>query len=263
MDGLTDIGGNGMADFFNDNLRINRRIFGSYDDDKGNYNVTLNTLTSEWQAELSKNRNTVFAIDCSNVLINPETQTTVSFSESSDGWISRKSFIPEFGISLNTIYYTFKNARIWAHGANPLKNNFYGTQYDSSFNVIINSDPLSVKSFKTLNYTGTQSRKYKYTYNNKLYTLEEIIANQYIPIAITQTKTGWYTNYMVTDLESGMVKEFLNKENKWFNYVKPVFERKNCNPANIISIGNPIDVVAEDLEYTVTITAGLSCSIPL
>jgi hypothetical protein len=68
---------------------------------------------------------------------------------------------------------------------------------------------------------------------------------------------------MVTDLESGMVKEFLNKENKWFNYVKPVFERKNCNPANIISIGNPIDVVAEDLEYTVTITAGLSCSIPL
>jgi hypothetical protein len=63
-------------------------------------------------------------------------------------------------------------------------------------------------------------------------------------------------------MESGIVKEFLNKENKWFNYIKPIDERKNCNPTNIISIGTPTDVVAENLLYTVTVGVNTTCSIP-
>jgi hypothetical protein len=262
MDGITPISEAGMNDFFADNLRLCKNIYGSYDEDKGNYNVTLPSLSSQWQAILSPNRNTIFSIDCGNTVIQPQTQTTVSFSEGVEGWTSRKSFIPEFGISLNNTYFTFKNGRIWEHGLNPLRNNFYGTQYDSSFNAILNDNPLSVKSFKTLNYTGTQSRKYKYLYNTKLYSLEEIVANQTIPTAMNQTKNGWYVNYITTDMESGIVKEFLNKENKWFNYIKPIDERKNCNPTNIISIGTPTDVVAENLLYTVTVGVNTTCSIP-
>jgi hypothetical protein len=192
----------------------------------------------------------------------PQTQTTVSFSESVEGWTSRKSFIPEFGISLNNTYFTFKNGRIWQHGLNPIRNNFYGIQYDSSINIILNDSPLSVKSFKTLNYTGTQSRKYKYLYSNKLYSLEEIVANQTIPSAMNQTKAGWYVNYITTDLESGIVKEFLNKENKWFNHIKSINVKKNCNPTNILSIGNPVLVTAEDLLYNVTLSVSESCSTP-
>ena len=262
MDGLTDIGANGMADFFADNLRICKNIYGSFDEDKGIYNVTLPSLDANWQARLSPNRNTLFNIDCNPVLSQPETQTTVSFSENSDGWVSRKSFIKENGITLNNTYFTFKNGRIWQHGANPLRNNFYGIQYDSSFNVVINDGPTSVKGFKTLNYTGTQSRKYVYQYNSKWYSLDEIIANQYIPTAISLKKQGWYTNYIITDLESGIVKEFVNKENKWFNYIKPMHEKKNCKPTNILSIGNPVEVVAEDLLYNVTVRVDLTCSIP-
>lgn len=262
VDGLTEISSAGMSDFFSDNLRVNSRIIGSYDDDKNLYNVTLGTLDSVWQAELSPNRNTTFNADCSNVVVVPENSTTISFSESSNGWVSRKSFIPEFGISLNNTYFTFKNGRIWQHGANPTRNNFYNIQYDSSFNAIINDSPTSVKSFKTLNYTGTQSRKYKYTYNGSLYTLEEVVANQIIPTQRSQTKNGWYVNYISTDLEGGIVKEFVNKENKWFNYVKSIHEKKNCNPTNILSIGNPVEVVAENVEYNVTVRIDNTCSIP-
>jgi hypothetical protein len=214
MDGLTNIADAGMSDFFADNLVLCKNIYGSYDENKGNYNVTLTNLDPVWQAQLSPNRNTIFSIDCNGLVTQPQTQTTVSFSESVEGWTSRKSFIPEFGISLNNTYFTFKNGRIWQHGLNPIRNNFYGIQYDSSINIILNDSPLSVKSFKTLNYTGTQSRKYKYLYSNKLYSLEEIVANQTIPSAMNQTKAGWYVNYITTDLESGIVKEFLNKENK-------------------------------------------------
>jgi hypothetical protein len=261
-DGLTEISSKGMSDFFSDNLRVNRKIIGSYDDDKNLYNVTLGTLDAVWQAELSPNRNTAFNFECSGSVIFPETSTTISFNEGADGWTSRKSFIPEFGVSLNNTYFTFKNGRIWQHGANPVRNNFYNTQYDSSFNAIINDSPISVKSFKTLNYTGTQSRKYKYTYNGTLYSLEEVVANQIIPTQITQTKNGWYVNYISTDLEGGIVKEFVKKENKWFNYIKSIHEKENCNPANILSIGNPVLVTAEDLQYNVTITINTSCSLP-
>jgi hypothetical protein len=262
MDGLTNIADAGMSDFFADNLVLCKNIYGSYDENKGNYNVTLTNLDPVWQAQLSPNRNTIFSIDCNGLVTQPQTQTTVSFSESVEGWTSRKSFIPEFGISLNNTYFTFKNGRIWQHGLNPIRNNFYGIQYDSSINIILNDSPLAVKSFKTLNYTGTQSRKYKYLYSNKLYSLEEIVANQTIPSAMNQTKTGWYVNYITTDLESGIVKEFLNKENKWFNHIKSINVKKNCNPTNILSIGNPVLVTAEDLLYNVTLSVSESCSTP-
>ena len=81
MDGLTEISSKGMNDFFYDNLKEATTIIGNYDVYSDCYNLTLNSQT-------------------------------VSFKEAMDGWPTRKSFIPEFGISLNSDYYTMSNGML-------------------------------------------------------------------------------------------------------------------------------------------------------
>ena len=256
-DGITKISDNGMSDFFADNLRTSSVIKGSYDEDKGLYNITLNGLSTDWQKQLSPDQDYNLTSECENPTT-PDTlvrQTTLSFKESVNGWTSRKSFIPEEGISLNNIYYTFKNGLIWQHNQNSVYNNFYNQQYLSSFNVLINEAPQVVKGITALNYSGTQSRELEYQYNNTWYSIAEVNANQVIPTAVQVKREGWYTNYIRTNLESGEVKEFENKEGKYFNYIKAL---EVCKSG--AGIGNPDDVDPEPLDFIVTTTISTSCS---
>lgn len=170
IDGLTNISNYGMGDYFKDNLLAATTIIGSYDEDGGNYNLTLNN-------------------------------DTVSFAENINGWESRRSFIPENGISLNNVYYTFNNGDLWKHTESAVRNSYYGvaTPYESTITLLINDAPSSVKNFKTLNYEGTTSRLYE---------------------SGVKTTNGWYVYSIETDQQSGEIKEFKDKEGKWFNYIK-------------------------------------------
>lgn len=169
-DGITVISEQGMNDFFSDNLSASNKLIGSYDEDKGLYNITFNSLTPYWRKHLSIDKNYNLTTECPTtkevVEENLVLETTVSFDETTKGWTSRKSFIPESGISLNNTYYTFKGGLIWEHGLNPLYNNFYGQQYFSTVNLLINDSPQAVKGYAALNYSGTQARELEYEYNN-------------------------------------------------------------------------------------------------
>ena len=33
-------------------------------------------------------------------------------------------------------------------------------------------------------------------------------------------KDGWYVHHLETDLQEGTIKEFIDKENKWFDYIR-------------------------------------------
>ena len=257
MDGITNIADTGMASFFADNLRTSTVAIGSYDDDEDLYNLTLNRLDSNWQKILSNDANYQLDPDCENGPASVVTETTISFKESAEGWTSRKDFIQESGITLNNVYYTFKRGLMWEHGANPLYNNFYGIQYDSSFNVLINEEPQVVKGFSTLNYTGSKSRYFQYQVGNKWYSIDEINANQTIPTAITQKTAGWYTSFIRTDLEAGEVKEFQKKEGKYFNYIKGTLI--GCDPKGI-GIGDPIEIIAEPQDYILLVSMDPKCS---
>ena len=257
-DGITEISSKGMDDFFSDNLRYSTKLIGSYDEDKGLYNLKLNNITPEWRKILSTDTDYQLTASCENpsTLNSAEKSiaTTVSFKESVNGWTSRKSFLPESGISLNNVYYTFKNGLLWQHNVSNTYNNFYGNQYLSSFNVIINELPNVVKGYSTLNYTGTRSRELEYEYNNKWYSIAEINANQTIPTS-TQIKTeGWRVDYVRTNLESGEIKEFENKEGKYFNYIKALHVCKTGD-----GIGNS-DVDADPQDYLLTVTIDPDCS---
>ena len=208
MDGLTPISAHGMKDYFKDNLKSNDKIIGSYDDKKDEYNVTL-----------------------------PNTGTTVSFSESVRGWVSFKSFVPENAISCANDYYTLKNGVIWKHHVETIpetRNNFYGahTENDySSLEVILNDAPSVVKSYQTINYEGSQSKVDQFVSNTNPSTGVTLSDNQYYNLTL---KKGWYVNNIITDKEKGSVNEFIEKEGKWFNYIKG----KNVQ----LSVGNQIHI---------------------
>ena len=154
-DGLTDIGDKGMSYFFQNAFKTNvsPNIVGAYDSDIGSYNVVLGN-------------------------------EGLSFKERVDGWNTRMSYDPEFGISLNNEYYTFKDGSLWEH-SNPVRSNFYGVQENSTVTPIFNDAPTSIKNFKTLSYEGT---------------------------------AGW-TATIATNAQSGSVSTWKNREGIYFNYI--------------------------------------------
>jgi hypothetical protein len=98
------------------------------------------------------------------------------------------------------------------------RNRFYDSPYDnySMVKVMFNGQQGSVKRYKTLNYEGTQSRV---TLNNvNKHVVEGVqIGQDYYD---NYPKLGWYVHDVSTDMQDGSMVEFINKENKWFNYIR-------------------------------------------
>ena len=180
--GLEPISEHGMKNYFRDNLgatNVLSKIIGSFDEVKANYNLSLNG-------------------------------ETVSFAENVRGWVSRKSFVPESAQSLNNKYISFNGGEAFEHHVESVNRNFfYHTQYDSSITTILNEAPGSWKSFKTLNYEGTQGRILQDNPDT-----DGVLFNNQAAI------DGWYVESITTDHQSGSVPEFKEKEGKWFNYIK-------------------------------------------
>ena len=213
MDGLTAISDHGMKDWFRDNLKLNSVLVGSYDDKKDEYNITLQQTTEQ-------------------------TPKTVSFREDVRGWVSFKSFVPENAISCSNEYYTFLDGKLWKHhDENVDRNTFYGLPLvNTSFTAILNDVPGSIKSFNTINYEGSQSRVKQFSID--------------IPTGFTNSqpynlmpKDGWYVESIFTDQESGHIDEFIEKEGKWFNYIKGISTQHFADTDNI---GNPFTGVTKD-----------------
>ena len=144
-DGLTPISDAGMKDWFRDNLRLTKKVIGSYDDKKGEYNVKLQ-------------------YDVGPYTTNSDDNYVVSFSEKVRGWVSFKSFTSmQQGISMANNYYTFNNGDLYLHHSEDVdRNTFYGEYSNSSIDVMLNDDPSSIKVYNTLNYEGSQSKINKF-----------------------------------------------------------------------------------------------------
>ena len=179
MDGLTPISEAGMTKHFKDTLSNSNNIVGSYDVYKQEYNLTIDN-------------------------------TTVSYSEKVRGWTSFKSYVPEFGISSSNSYYTFNNGQPYKHHSPDVNRNlFYGNQFNSSVDVIVNDQPSIIKSFNTVNYEGTD---------------------------------GWDNVTITTDQQSGTVLDFVEKEGKWFNYIRGNDNDLDLRAFNFQGIGQSNDV---------------------
>ena len=221
-DGLTPISNYGMKDWFRDNLKFNalgndnlpdQQIIGSYDDRQDEYNLTIKSPTA-----LTGTRSIMIGIQVvgPGEFVGWESQT-LSFREDVKGWVSFKSFADmEFGISLENDYFTFNEGILWKHHVEDVDRNlFYNDHTPSSFEVLLNKSPEVVKNFKTLNYEGSQS----YVKEHIEYTIDGVTYNEPDHYNL-QPKKGWYVDNIVTDLQDGSIPEFIDKENKWFNYIR-------------------------------------------
>jgi len=191
QDGLTEISDTGMHDYFRDTLKISKLSYGMYDIHNHNYVVSIKP------------------IDDSNA-----TQT-LSFDENVKGWTSRYSYEPEFGCSLNSSFYTFKYGDLWQHSDSYIRNSFYGNQYGSYITLIVNEDPSVIKSFKTINYEGTDGW---WVYN---LTTDTDTALQITPNNYTDTSSGISNGYFYDAIEGLNYKVGFSKlENKYFATIK-------------------------------------------
>lgn len=170
--GLTVISTKGMTAYFRENLALETgNIIGSYDLYSNQYVLTLPTLGE-----------------------------SVSFKEDVDGWVSRLSFIPENGISINGNYYTFKQGCLYLHhDPSEPYNKFYGDEYDSGIKLIFNQEASAIKNFKNLSYEGT---------------------------------TGWLvgSEEIITDQQKGEIVEFKEKEGKYFGLISGIEKELNSIP---------------------------------
>jgi len=156
-------------------------------------------------------------------------EQTISYKESSKGWESFKSFIPENGLSLSSQYFTTKNGQLWKHYNNEDRNMFYGIHYNSELSVVLNDSPSIVKNFKTINYEGSQAKTLNFATTGQSTTLQPYNANGAV--------NGWEVTSILTNLEEGQVPELIEKENKWFNYIKGIDGNIDTSSFNFQGIG--------------------------
>ena len=198
MDGLTAISDHSMTDYFRDNLSTFEKLVGSYDDKKQEYNLTLSNYNCGDDASITQE------------------YFTLTFSESVRGWVSFKSFCQENGVSLNNEYYTFKNSLPYKHHVYSVpRNTFYGDFEASRITFLLNQSPEIIKSYKTLNYEGSQA-------NVVAETPGFIDSNVYQGYDNLQQKDGWFVQNIYTDMQQGSLETFVEKEGKWFNYLKGI-----------------------------------------
>ena len=123
-------------------------------------------------------------------------------------------------ITLNNAVYIEETEEVTFTTA---RNSFYGNDNNYSMvKVMFNADQSNtVKRFKTLNYEGTQTK------------VDEVESNSYQlhdpttgPVNTGQIyydnypKLGWYVHHMETDQQEALLSNFINKEGKWFDYIK-------------------------------------------
>ena len=142
---------------------------------------------------------------------------TISYKENVKGWTSFKSFLPESSVSCSGDYYSFKKGLIYRHHEEDVdRNTFYNHFTPSTLEVLLNDQPSSIKSFHTINYEGSKS---KIDENE-----DTSIDTSYYNLTATD---GWYVDNIYTDINKGQVNEFIEKEGKYFNYIKGVSENIN------------------------------------
>ena len=210
QDGMTEISSYGMHDFFRDELANATEIVGGW-----------NSHTKDY----------VLSIQGPNVSPLPtdpvtyEGYKTATFDEGVLGWTSFSSFKPKYSFSLSNVFYT-SNVNIDVAGTNPVTTpgtgklyqhyigsygKFYGTVYNSDVTVILNSNPSTVKNFKTINYEGASGWEMQEMSTNEYTTTNTDGGDVASPIGSFTLQTN------LISLESDIFKNnFKRKENKFF-----------------------------------------------
>ena len=98
-------------------------------------------------------------------------------------------------------------------------NNFYGQHYPSTIKAVLNAEPSIIKTFNTLAYEGSQAYAVQPA-NTMINGVLHGAINIDNAKAVNGDIHGWHAVDIETDLETGMLREFIKKEGKWFGPIK-------------------------------------------
>jgi hypothetical protein len=138
-------------------------------------------------------------------------ENTLTFDEEVNGWTSFHSYDPEYMVSLNGKFFSFKNGDLFLHNSkNVPRNNFYGNQFTSKVGVIFNDNPSTEKMFKNIMLEA-----------NKLWKV-----------------------ILKTNLTEGNIskEEFRKRRSRWFAFTRRNEDTQDMTSFNSHGIGNAIDV---------------------
>jgi len=82
---------------------------------------------------------------------------TLTYSETSKGWPSFYSYLPEYMTGMNNYFYTFSGGNMFQHNTNVVRNNYYGVQSYSEMTSVFNENPITNKVYKTVNLESDQA----------------------------------------------------------------------------------------------------------
>lgn len=135
-------------------------------------------------------------------------QETISYSEENTGWTSFWGFIPDAYCKLNNRFFTIKDGQLWLHNdeSNPIRNNFYGEQFNSKIVPVINEANSEDKIFKTLALESTHA-----------------------------WKATIKTNYTESTIESS---EFNKRESRFFSHIRKNEDQNDLHGSTAQGIGN-------------------------
>ena len=137
--------------------------------------------------------------------------STISYSERVRGWVSFKSFIAEQGVSLSNNYYTFYSGGLFKHDSPDVpRAQFYGIDNDAYVTAILNDSPSIIKNYLTLNYEGDN---------------------------------GWFAEFIKTDKQQGSISDFIEKEGKYFNFIKGVENELDTSAITFQGLGTVKTVI--------------------
>jgi len=135
---------------------------------------------------------------------------TLTHSQDVQGWASFYSYYPDFIMGMNQYLYTFKGGDMYRHNTNPIRNNYYGVQYDSSITSVFNEQPIQTKVFKTIEL---------------------------------ESDSSWDATFQ-TDLQEGSIASgyFSLKEGSYFSFIRYNQNQENLNLRSTQGVGTCANV---------------------
>lgn len=81
------------------------------------------------------------------VLEDPDNSHTLGFNIDRNKWTTYYSGERENMLKFINDFFAFRNGRLWKMNSNPVRNNFFGTQYTSKLTLVVNANPTQIKTF--------------------------------------------------------------------------------------------------------------------
>ena len=133
---------------------------------------------------------------------------TITYAGDVKGWPSFYDYLPDYMIGMNQYFYTFNGGNIYRHNVGANRNEYYGVPNNSTITTVFNTDPSSIKLFKTMSY---------------------------------ESNDVWTCTELFTDLSTGSmpaISSWRQKEGEWFAFLRENAGTLNLKDRSVNGVGS-------------------------